>query len=255
MKSRRANRPAAKAPIKQPATPLLQPPKPSSPPSSPSPTAVQPAHVMVATPAYGGMLHVDYLNSLLTYQSADIQFTLTTIGNESLITRARNTLLSMFHVRPECTHLLFLDADVSLDAETLKDMLAQQRDVIGAPVALKGRNSAGQRIFNIGKTVGESGSQILVEHIGTAAFMLSRKAVNALVQDAVDDGRVYTFSKETLRGTVDGHTLMYDVFQVGVIDGNYLSEDYWVCRRLRELGFDIHVQPDAITQHHGTVAV
>ncbi len=211
---------------------------------------------MIATPAYGGMVHVDYLNTVLGFQTEGIQYTLATIGNESLITRARNTLLSLFWATPQLTHLLFLDADVSLSAADLKHMLAQNRDVIGAPVALKGRNAQGQRIFNVGRCMGEAGEQLLVEHIGTAAFMLSRNAVAALVKQAIDQGHVYAPpTRDSLRGETSSLKLMYDVFQVGVVDGVYLSEDYWVCRQLRELGFDIHVQPDAYTEHHGTVAV
>ena len=209
--------------------------------------------LMIATPAYGGMVHVDYLNSLLTYQRAGIAYSLATIGNESLITRARNTLLSMFWADEAYTHLLFLDADVSLPADTLQHMLAQQRDVIGAPVALKGRDAHGGRIFNVGRCVGEAGEHMLVEHIGTAALMLSRKAVAALVSQAIERGGVYAASPQTQRGAIAADRLMYDVFQVGVLDGVYLSEDYWVCRQLRELGFDIHVQIDAVTQHHGVM--
>lgn len=222
-------------------------------PVATAPQASEP-HVMIGTPAYGGMVHVDYLNSLLAYQREGIGYTLTTIGNESLITRARNTVLSLFWMNEACTHLLFLDADVSLPPESLKHMLAQQRDVIGAPVALKGRDERGQRMFNVGRCVGEAGEQMLVEHIGTAALLLSRKAVAALVSKAIEEGGVYTPSKKTLRGDFADDALMYDVFQVEVVDGVYLSEDYWVCRQLRELGFDIHVQPDIITQHHGVMA-
>ena len=211
------------------------------------------AHLMIGTPAYGGMVHIDYLNSLLGYQHAGIPYTLASIGNESLITRARNTLLSMFWANESCTHLLFLDADVSLPAEALKHMFAQQRDVIGAPVALKGRNSHGARMYNMGRCMGEAGEQVLVEHIGTAALILSRKAVGALVGLAIERGRVYKNSRETLRGDYPPETQMYDVFQVGVVDGRYVAEDYWVCGQLRALGFDIHVQLDVVTQHHGVM--
>ena len=206
---------------------------------------------MIGTPAYGGMVHMDFAHSLLAYQKAGLRITLATLGNESLITRARNSLLSMFHHRSDLTHLLFLDADVSLSATSLQMMLAQQRDVIGAPVALKGRNAAGGRIFNIGRVVGESGPMLLVERIGTAALMLSRKAVAALVDDALAQGRVYE-RMSTLRGD-SGPAIQYDVFGVGVYEGEYLSEDFWVCMTLRRLGFDICVLPDVVTQHHGTM--
>ena len=55
------------------------------------------AHLMIATPAYGGMVHLDYTLSLLELRGAGIDFTLVGMGNESLITRARNALISSFH--------------------------------------------------------------------------------------------------------------------------------------------------------------
>lgn len=223
-------------------------------PLKPAPAATAPElHVMIATPAYGGMVHTDYVQTLLRFGQAQIRFSLLTLGNESLVTRARNSLLSQFFHLGGFSHLLFLDADVGLSPEGLSAMLASGKDVIGAPVALKGRTARGDRIFNIGNLLGEDGALWKTEHIGTAVFMLSRAAVEALVEDAKADGRVYqrsmSFDEEP------GPPVHYDVFQVGVIDGVYLSEDYWVCRRLRSLGFDIFVAPEIPTRHHGVVSV
>jgi hypothetical protein len=57
----------------------------------------QPANLLIGTPAYGGQVHVDYVSSLLVFQRQGIVFTLMTSGHESLITRARNTIISTFH--------------------------------------------------------------------------------------------------------------------------------------------------------------
>jgi hypothetical protein len=45
------------------------------------------------------------------------------------------------------------------------------------------------------------------------------------------------------------------VFRVGVQANEYLSEDFWVCRRLRTLGFDILIDPSIITTHYGMMPV
>jgi hypothetical protein len=79
-----------------------------------TPSILAECNIMVGTPAYGGMVHIDYVRRLFEYTRAGIQFQLDTIGNESLITRGRNAILSTFHARRELTHLLFLDADTSL---------------------------------------------------------------------------------------------------------------------------------------------
>lgn len=208
--------------------------------------------ILIGTPAYGGMVHSDFVNALLRYQSLRINFSLMTIGNESLITRARNTIISEFHARSEFSHLLFLDADVLLHPEGLQRMLAANRDVVGAAVALKGRKPDGTRIFNIGRLLGESELLYEVERIGTAALLLSRRAVDALVGEARRDGRVYTRSSEA-RGTDLQTPVQYDIFRVGVVGDEYLSEDFWVCRELRGLGFAIHLDPTIVTRHSGTM--
>ena len=55
---------------------------------------------MIGTPCYGGLLSEAYLHGImdLTRVAAqnNFQVNLNTIGNESLITRARNTLVSQF---------------------------------------------------------------------------------------------------------------------------------------------------------------
>ena len=56
--------------------------------------------VMIATPCYGGQLNEAYLHGILnvTTKAGKEGFSvhLNTMGNESLITRARNTLVTQF---------------------------------------------------------------------------------------------------------------------------------------------------------------
>lgn len=207
-------------------------------------------HLLIATPAYGGMIHADYVAAVLGYQAAGIAFSLMTIGNESLITRARNTILGEFLVRTEFTHLLFLDADVQLPAWGLQRLLGHGKDVVGAPVALKARDAHGARMFNLGSACGEDGPLQLCTRVGTAALLLSRRAVTSLAQDAKAQGHVYTQGSTVHRGNLRAR-IHYDVFRVGVAGDEYLSEDYWACNTLRRLGFAIHVDPTVVTQHSG----
>ena len=216
-------------------------------------TILAECNILIGTPAYGGMVHIDYLRRLFEYTKADIQFQLDTIGNESLITRARNAILATFHIRRELTHLLFLDADVSLPAAELVRMLNARAPVIGAPVALKGFDAYGARMWSVGRCVGVAGSLLKVENVSTGALLLSRAACDALVQDAIEHGHTYA-RMNTLVGNTDT-SVHYDVFLVGVQANEYLSEDYWVCRRLRTLGFDILIDPTIVTTHYGVMPV
>jgi hypothetical protein len=205
--------------------------------------------IFIGTPAYNSMVHTDFLHSIIEFYESGISFALMTLGNESLITRGRNTVLSYFYNTSDFTHLLFIDADVRVKADDVKKMISFNKDVIGAPVPLKGFDSEGNRVYNVGKRLGVEGKLTKTDRIGTAVFMLSRKAVESLVNDAKSKNDVY-YSNPYTRGDSQ-NLLMYDVFKTGVRDKVYDSEDFYVCNTLMELGYDIFVYPDAAVTHNG----
>lgn len=202
-------------------------------------------NILIGTPAYNGMIHIDYFNSILGFHSSGINFSVMTIGNESLITRGRNTIISYFYDHPEFTHLLFIDADIGMTADSIKKLLCSEKDVIGAAVPLKGFDAQGNKVYNVGKKIADDFIFNEVDKVGTAVFMLSRKAV----ADLINNSPKYQSNRLT-RG-IDNPPSHYDVFQVGVVDGHYLSEDYWVCMKLKELGYKIYIDPTIQVTHNG----
>jgi hypothetical protein len=196
-------------------------------------------NIFIGTPAYGGMVHIDYLNSILDFHKEKLPITVMNIGNESLITRGRNTVISYFHAMKQFSHLLFLDADIGISAGGLKTLLSHNKDVIGAVCRLKGDNA-----INAYGMKGD-GNLKIVDKVGTAVFMLSRRAVDLLISKAP------AYSRNILSRGVNEDIPMYDVFQCGVVDGQYLSEDYFVCNTLQNNGFDIYVDTSVSTRHNG----
>jgi hypothetical protein len=73
--------------------------------------------LFVATPMYGGMCIGNYTAALmqmpLVVSKAGIKMYYTYMMNESLITRARNSLAYDF-LASDATHLMFIDADIGL---------------------------------------------------------------------------------------------------------------------------------------------
>ena len=102
----------------------------------PPPHLAQPDSVprlFIATPAYGGMMTMPYVSSVVgmmcSLQRIGCTPTLHLIGNESLITRARNNCVGDF-LKTDCTHLIFVDADIGFQAQHLADMACSGLDVV-----------------------------------------------------------------------------------------------------------------------------
>lgn len=205
--------------------------------------------IMIGTPCYNSMLHQDYVKSVIEFSQIGFPITYVHIGNESLITRGRNSIISLYYAnKDKFDYLLFLDADIYLPPSGLIALIQADKDIVAAPVPMKGFGPGTQRHYNIGEIL-EKGDIAKVTHVGTAVFMLSTKAVEALIKECVKENKVYSPSNLS-RGDAPINK-QYDVFSVGVIDKQYYSEDFFVCRKLRQLGFDINLCTTIDVRHNG----
>ena len=77
--------------------------------------------VGICTPCYGGAVHEKHYVSVVSFVIASMKnnmnFTLETMANESLVTRARNNLVAKCMSNKQITHILFIDADVGFDVD------------------------------------------------------------------------------------------------------------------------------------------
>ena len=92
-------------------------------------------NLLIATPCYGGLLYEGYMRSLLELTTIllklNIKYNVFTIGNESLITRARNSIVALFLGNKELTHLLFIDSDITFSPESVIRFLKFRKPVVG----------------------------------------------------------------------------------------------------------------------------
>ena len=102
--------------------------------------AVKQVKLFIATPAYGGQLTLEYVMGFralcenLSLQN--VPYCIGLVGNESLITRARNKMVASF-LETDCTHLLFIDADVGFTVEDVKSLFMAGVDVVCGAYPMK----------------------------------------------------------------------------------------------------------------------
>ena len=91
--------------------------------------------ILIATPCFGGMVSQNYMLSvirLMSYaKSAEFDVSLSMLGYDALISRARSTLVAAFLDNPAATHLLFVDADISFEPQQVERLLRSIRTLPG----------------------------------------------------------------------------------------------------------------------------
>lgn len=92
-------------------------------------------NIAIATPAYKGEFSTAYVRSLFMLLTAapamGLRFSFSDIDYSDIVT-SRNYLLSnFFYNMTNCSHLLFIDADMGYPSKLIGEMVALQEDVVG----------------------------------------------------------------------------------------------------------------------------
>ena len=226
-------------------------------PAAPAPGQVQvnvdflkTTKVHIAMPCYGGMLTESTFMSFIkwanTARQLGIDWTLETMVNESLISRARNTLTAKFLDMPDATHLFFVDADIGWEPWHLLVLLNRDVDVIGGLYPMK--TMPIKWVVN-GFEGAEEGSDGLqeVSKAGTG-FLLMKKHV---FEKLKSHPAVKQYKNDIgLDPKFDQHLKTY--FDTAVRQNRYYSEDWTFCENWRDIGGKIWMDKRVLLRHSGS---
>ena len=232
-----------------------------------------PPLIMIATPCFGGMVTQSYMTSILRLvqeaPQAGFTTTLALLGYDSLVPRARATLVGSF-LDSAATHLLFIDADIGFGMNQVTRLLAADKDFAAALYPVKAmdwdrlpeRCTRGAEPLDQGPLnyVGTFATGVEAKRDGDFAtatyagggFQLIRRSVIERMIEAYPETR-FTRLLATTTGAAPRQTL-YALFDP-IIDhetGEYLSEDYAFCLRWRQLGGQIWLDRNSVLTHTGT---
>lgn len=204
----------------------------------------------LAMPCYGGMLtestFMSYIKWANTARQLGIDWTLETMVNESLISRARNTLTAKFLEMPESTHLMFIDADIGWEPWHLLVLLNRDVDVIGGLYPMKTMPIKWVVNGFDGAEEGTDGLQE-VSKAGTGFLLTKKHVFNKLNSHP----SVKRYNNDIgLDPKYDQYLKTY--FDTAVRQNRYYSEDWKFCEDWRDMGGKIWVDKRVLLRHTGT---
>jgi hypothetical protein len=240
-------------------------------------------HIFIATPCYGGQIGEPYFRSMMRFailcNKYDIKYTISTLANESLITRGRNTLNSFFMENKEATHLFFIDADIEFNPEDILRMVAYDKPIVVGAYPKKAVNW--NSIIEAARADGTETAETIEGHSSNYVVnfdFLKDKDGNRTPQVQIVDNLVklkdagtgfMCINKNVMQQMFDAmpetkyvndinvdakfEPFMYALFEC-IIDPEsrrYLSEDYTFCRRWQDMGGDVWLDPRTALNHVG----
>ena len=240
--------------------------------------------IFLGMPMYGGMLSEATMHGLLEIQQwtlrQQIGLRFQSIGNESLITRARNTVVSMMLDQKDfvATHLLFIDADIGFSWKNIERLLCIDKDVAcgvyprkhihlekiksileHSPNASPDEIEAKALGYNVNfddpsNLTGESGF-FKVNEAATGMMLVKREVLTTMIKKFPE--RKYE-TDQIVNGEYYKSDNCYDLFAVGPYmtagQKRYLSEDYYFSRLWQECDGEIWADLTMPLTHFGNRA-
>lgn len=199
--------------------------------------------VMLATPAIDGRLDYRYMLSMLAstqqLREAGWRYALALEVGNALLADARNKLVSQC-LAGDYSDLVFIDSDMAWEAADLLALLTY--DVPFVAVAGPRKNPGSPEFaVKLGKAAMRADGLLSVDRVGTGFMRLRRDCLEQLVA-----------AHPELCVADAANKSYYALFDTGIHEGIYISEDYLFCERWRALGGQVLVAPGITLQHIGT---
>lgn len=224
--------------------------------------------IFIATPCFGGLVTQEYMESIIACTGVlRVPVTLSLLGDDAMVSRARNTLLYQFWARSDASHILYIDADMGFPAEAPARLLAAGKDVVAGLYPIRdrfwdkttqdhirrGEPQETATLRYVGETDAlhhykEKGPLVQTYYAGTGFMMISRNAIDRMIKAYPETAYKRI---DVAGGSQEGE--YYALFDGSICPktGTYLSEDFTFCRRWREIGGEVWLDTSIELTHAG----
>jgi hypothetical protein len=227
--------------------------------------------VMICTPMYNSQCTAQYTISMINLMTMipyvkDLEVVTLFALNESLIHKTRNLLVHSF-LKSDCTHLLFIDADIGFKPDQIIKMMQSDSDIVcgiypkkkinwnyvydavSAGVPASELYSHALEYLYISEEETEDSDLIDIKRAGTGMMMISRKVFEQLAD------QVPVFKLESNLDNVFQTNEEISEFFFTSIDTKtkiYLHEDFNFCKLWINNGGQIYAASWVELTHSGT---
>ena len=229
------------------------------------------------------------INTIDIFNGFNIPLKIEFCRNDSLVTRARNNLIAKAMCNKETTHIIFIDSDISWDPMDIIKLLLSDKPLIGGIYPLKrydwsklmtdSTNPYNSNVIQslldrkrksyydktmsdedmircnivkynlnfLGKELRIDNNLAKVKHIATGFMMIQRQLIETMF-------KAYPMTKYTDDVgylSKDEDEYAYALFDCGIDEGHYLSEDWLFCHRWSKIKGDVYVDVSIGLTHSG----
>jgi len=223
--------------------------------------------LVIGTAFVSDQVNNQYLESMIKthsyFKKAGIPLVNMFLYNCSLISKGRCDMISNFLTQTNIDNFLFIDSDMSWEAEDIMKLINHDKPLVGGTYPKKAVNwSSVQKIIhhdlvdNVGDLLTKSSEYtcvlkenpsiknknlLEVDRLGTGFMMIKRSLLIKMKKKfkkfkyLMDDDKSEGFA----------------IFETEVRDERLISEDYAFCLRVQDIGEKVYVDPTIKLDHHG----
>ena len=243
--------------------------------------------LVILTPCYNSTVFVSYMESLIQTFAMCKEFGLRMkvhfCKNDSLVSRARNNLVAKAMTDKNMTHMLFIDADITWDPIDIIKLILADKGVVGGIYPIKNYNwgnfsedpdfvrkimakkqnsqlnnmmtdlqflKTNMVKYNVNyesSVLNVTNNLAKVRHLATGFMMIKRAVIESMMRGFPDTK--YTDDVGFLTG--DENNFAYALFDCGVEEGHYFSEDWLFCHRWTKMGGGVYIDVTINLDHTG----
>lgn len=236
---------------------------------------------MIGLPCYDRQVtepfFMRFMQTVMWFKEIGLKFAVSTVS-DSLINRARNNVVAKFMANPQCTHLLFIDVDLTWTPSDILKMLWHDKDVMCGSYPIKDINwekvvkyakegvepsqlarkstrfvvnpISTNQIDETGKAKIKMDNGCMAVYDAGTGFMMIKREVFTKMFEAYPELK-FTDDTGSLKGDERDNTYALFNSYVDPDTKRFLSEDYGFCRYWQKIGGEIWLDPAIELTHLG----